>query len=241
MNVISPSFEILGDINWRQVEKDIEEVARTCYKSEDKITEGSAKKLISNLIVREHEAMLEHFSFSVRFICDRGISHELVRHRIASFAQESTRYVNYEGKPMKFILPRWLSEAHKGVWDYEEVEAAIQEDLGIYLDEEDKYTDIPNGYKWLLACALAEKEYNELIKCGWTPQQARSVLPNSLKTEIVVTANIREWRKIFSLRCDKSAHPQIRELMVPLYSKLAEETVLFKGVLFSVAKEDFFY
>jgi thymidylate synthase (FAD) len=208
MKIIRPSWEILNEPNWGEVMLQLERAMRTCYKSEDKITEGSAEKLIRSIIARGHESTLEHISFSVKFIVDRGVSHELVRHRHCSFSQESTRYVKYDGE-MEFIMPPWVS-AH--------IEAGDTDDV------------------WLSSMAFAEERYRALLGRGWLPQQARSVLPNSLKTEIVVTTNLRDWRHIFHLRCDKTAHPQMREVMVPLYDYLVSKCpAIFDTVAFNRA------
>lgn len=192
MNIINQSHEILTPI-WeiKGMPILIELAGRTCYKSEDKITEGSADQFCRKLIKRGHEAMIEHGNISVRFITDRGVTHELVRHRLASFAQESTRYVKYDGDT-EFIRP---------VFDWGQI-------------------DCPKNENWCIAMLDAERHYKQLIELGCSPQEARSVLPNSLKTEIIVTANIREWRHIFKLRTSQAAHPQIRELMIPLLKEL---------------------
>lgn len=179
----------------------IEKAGRTCYKSEDKITDNSAGKFAKMLIDRGHHAMIEFGSIIVKFITNRGVTHEMVRHRLCSFAQESTRYVNYTGKEMEFILPVWLSDTLLGIWPRK---TAGSHDIHL----------------WINAMSDTERRYNSLIALGWRPEQAREVLPNSLKTEIVVMANIREWRHIFSLRCSKEAHPQMRELMRPLLRDL---------------------
>jgi thymidylate synthase (FAD) len=201
MKLIKPSYEILTPINGDEILKTIEKVARTCYKSEDKITEDSAKTLIKSLISRGHEAMIEFFDIIVKFICDRGVSHELVRHRIASFAQESTRYVNYSngkfGGHLTFIIPEWLEDVKPG-----------------------EYSNAFTGLTWSIAMEQAEKNYLKLIEEGWQPQQARLVLPNSLKTEINVKMNLREWRHFFKLRTALAAHPQMRELTCPLLDEL---------------------
>ena len=193
MQIIEPGYKIITPLNRDAILKRIEECARTCYKSEDKITPDSASKLVRHLVKNHHEAMLEHCSISVKFICDRGVSHELVRHRIASFAQESTRYCNYSkddfGSEITFIKP-------------------------LYLDEDTE------GYRyWRAACFVSEKAYFDLLNWGCTPQEARAVLPNSLKTEIVVTMNLREWRHFFKLRAlgiTGKPHPQMKELALPL-------------------------
>lgn len=194
MQIIKAGYEILDTLNGEEILKKIERVARVCYKSEDKITDGSAEKMVKALIKRGHEAMLEHFSFSVKFIVDRGVSHELVRHRVASFAQESTRYCNYghEGE-ITVIKPLYLSDCG--------------EDYNI----------------WRKACVVAEKQYLDMLAYGFSPQEARAVLPNSLKTEVVMTANLREWRHFFSLRaCGTTGkpHPQMLEVTVPLLKEI---------------------
>lgn len=201
MKVVKAGFEIMDPLNGEEILKKIERVARVCYKSEDKICEGSAEKMVRALVKRGHEAMLEHFSFSVKFTVDRGVSHELVRHRIASFAQESTRYCNYghEGE-IAVIEPFYLKDCQeKEAWKYR---------------------------RWYKACREAEDNYMRLIKYGVTPQEARAVLPNSLKTEIVVTANLREWRNIFKLRAvgvTGKPHPQMLEVMVPLLEEVKRQ------------------
>jgi len=191
MELIKPNYEILSPIDGAAILKSLEMAGRVCYKSEEKITPESASKFVHMLINKGHESVLEHEKISVRFICDRGVSHEIVRHRIASFSQESTRYCNYKGG-VAFILPFWLLNAG-------------QAELEV----------------WNQAMRIAEESYQMLIKLGWTPQQARSVLPNSTKTEIIVTANLREWRTIFKQRTSKAAHPQMREIMCPLLDELA--------------------
>ncbi|WP_199653019.1 FAD-dependent thymidylate synthase [Parabacteroides sp. AM08-6] len=188
----------MSDIAPDTIMRNIELAGRTCYKSEDKITTDSSSKFVRMIIGRGHESVLEHEKITVRFICDRGVSHELVRHRIASFSQESTRYCNYSkdgfGNELTFIMPLFEDDG---------TEVASDEEI-----------------EWRNAMRDAERHYMNLIKLGWQPQYARSVLPNSLKTEIVVTANIREWRTIFKQRTSKAAHPQMRELMCPLLNEL---------------------
>ncbi len=194
MEIINAKYEILDDLDGKAILKKIERIARVCYKSEYKITDNSAKRMVKNLITNKHEAMLEHFSFSVKFIVDRGISHEIVRHRLASFAQESTRYCNYKNKDgeITVIEPYYL----KNTVDYN---------------------------NWLEACTSAERSYLALIDNGRTPQEARSVLPNSLKTEIIMTANLREWRHFFKLRAVGTTgkpHPQMTEVTIPLLNEV---------------------
>lgn len=199
MKIIKPYTEIIGDINGNDILKKIEMVGRTCYKSEDRITDGSAEKFVASLIKHGHEAMLEHASLTIKFVVDRGVSHEIVRHRLASFAQESTRYCNYAkddfGNEITVIEPFFLKEG----------------------------TD---GYAyWQKGCEYAEWSYFKMLDCGNTPQEARAVLPNSLKTELVMTANLREWRHFFNLRAANKtgkAHPQMLEVTRPLLDNLKQ-------------------
>jgi thymidylate synthase (FAD) len=156
------------------------------------------------IIKRGHESVLEHHGFSVRFICDRGISHELVRHRIASFSQESTRYVGYKDAA-EFIIPSWM--------DLEPVEFDAEDSIFICeLWEGKSQADI----WWMGSMIDAAIKYSCLLKENWRPEQARSILPNSLKTEIVMTANLREWRHFFKLRTSDAAHPDMRAITRPL-------------------------
>lgn len=210
MNILKSSYEILTPISEGGVNelKHIERIGRVCYKSEGNITEDgeSAKKFVKMLINRGHEAMIEHSSLSIKFTVDRGVSHELVRHRIASFAQESTRYVNYS-------LDKFGNEIN-----------VIDIVGGIDLDNKMKNMDASTiGLiinEWLLAMEDAEKHYMKMIDLGATPQIARSVLPNSTKTEITITANYREWRNFLKLRVPNTAHPQMREITIPLLAEL---------------------
>lgn len=194
MKIINADVELLTPINGEVVLKRLEECGRVCYKSENKTTEDSARKFVANIIRKGHEAVLEHCSFTVRFICDRGISHEIVRHRMASYCQESSRYCNYSkdgfGNEITVIKPCF--------WDKTDLKYAV----------------------WANLCSNAEDTYIDLVRSGATPQEARSVLPNSLKTEVVMTANIREWRHFLKLRCSPAAHPQMREVALILLDKV---------------------
>lgn len=163
----------------------IELAGRTCYKSEARITSGSAVKFVKMILEHGHETVIEHINASIRFITNRGVTHELVRHRLASYSQESTRYVRYKDE-LQFIEPVW--------W----------KDPG--------YTTAQKNH-WLRAMVQAEELYLEALAKGDKPEQAREILPNSIRTEIVITANLREWRHIFLMRCSKKAHPQIRALL----------------------------
>lgn len=201
MKIIDPGFEILTPLDGEAILKHIELCGRVCYKSEDKITPESCRKFIAGIIKRGHEAVLEHFSVTVRFIVDRGVSHEIVRHRLASYCQESTRYCNYSkgdfGGEITVIKPNFF-EPGSAVWD-----------------------------SWEDACKMAETAYFDLLEFGCTPQQARSVLPNSLKTEVVMTADLREWRHFFKLRCSPAAHPQMREVAIPLLMEMQSKIPVF--------------
>jgi thymidylate synthase (FAD) len=190
MNIIKPMVYV-EDFDANKIKKNIEKAIRVCYKSEDKITDTSADDIIAKIIDDGFESTLEHEKITVRFIVDRGVSHEIVRHRIASFSQESTRYVNYSkgkyGSEITVIEPFFWNDSNK--------------------------------YKlWYDTCLVCEKAYMDLLAAGAKPQEARSVLPNSLKTEVVTTFNIREWRHFFRLRCANKAHPQMRQVTLPLYN-----------------------
>ena len=188
MRIIDAGVQFITPIDGDVILRRLEEIGRVCYKSEGKMTDTSAPGFVRNIIRREHESVLEHCSFSVKFICDRGVSHEIVRHRLASYSQESTRYCNYSkegfGSEITVIRPCYLVEGTEG-WAL-----------------------------WADACRTAERRYFDLLNWGCTPQEARAVLPNSLKTEVVMTANLREWRHFFKLRTSKAAHPQMREVAV---------------------------
>lgn len=196
MEFIEPSVQILDSINELQILSKLELAGRTAYKSEDRITKGSAEKFIRSIIKSGHHSVLEHVNITVKFICDRGITHELVRHRIASYTQESTRYCNYSKKGIVFIVPPWGFDM----------------------------TDL-----WFLG--VVEEYYNKKISRGQTPQQARAFLPNCLKTEIVTTMNIREWRHVLSLRTKPDCHPQMQQIMSMLLKEFKQKLpVLFEDI-----------
>ena len=214
MKLIKPYTEILTPIDGNEVLRTIEKVARTCYKSEHLITDDSAKVMVSNLLKRGHEAMIEFYDITVKFVCDRGVSHEIVRHRVASYAQESTRYCNYSkdkfGSELTFIIPCWISD----------IEERFNKEYNYVAHAEYHHAKDDANKQWYDLCLNSEFTYNDLIEKGWSPQEARSVLPNSLKTEINVKMNLREWRHFFNLRCAPAAHPQMRELTIPLLEKM---------------------
>lgn len=210
MNILKANYEILTPISEGGITelKHIERIGRECYKSNDKITKDgtSAKKFVKMLIDAGHEAMIEHSTLSVYFTVDRGVTHEQVRHRVASFAQESTRYVNYS-------LGKFGNEIN--VIDISE---------GIKLDKKmsklDAETIAEIWQEWYEAMVDAERHYMKMIELGATPQIARGVLPTSTKAGITITANYREWRHLFQLRTPTTAHPQFREVAIPLLEEL---------------------
>jgi thymidylate synthase (FAD) len=253
MKLIKPSYEIMTPINGEEILKQIELAARTCYKSEGKIEyedeiikDGfgghqhlkdkiakSARPLISKLIKNGHEAMIEFGGMiTVRFLCDRAVSHELVRMRLASFAQESTRYCNYgKDEHIQFIIPSFTNipeGTYEITWDKK---------LGTCPSDPTEYES--NDNRWFWHMALAERDYNRLVKHTdkrfrlWSAQEARSVLPNSVKTEINLSANVREMRHILKLRTATAAHPQMQELMRPLLDEFKERIpILFDDITY---------
>ena len=208
MKSIKPTFVIESSINENDILKHLEKAGRTAYKSEDKITEDSASKFINMIMNRGHLSVIEHSYITVRVICDRGVSHEIVRHRLASYTQESTRYCNYAkgkfGNEITVIEPCF--------WNPQDQKYQI----------------------WKETITNIEVNYNKLISLGATPQEARSILPNSLKTEIVMTMNLREWLHFFELRTAKAAHPQMREIAIPLLKEFQKKL----PVIFSIIKLD---
>ena len=195
----------------------IERAGRTCYKSEDKITPDSAAAFVKRIMASHHESVIEHVSASMLFTTDRGVTHEMVRHRIASYSQESTRYCNYcKGKfdgEITVILPTFF---------YAEHEDSKPKGMFQMVCAGPEPTTRQRVYsEWAMACYDAEKRYKAMIDLGATAQEARSVLPNSLKTEIVMTANMREWRHFFALRCSQAAHPQMRDLATQALRRFA--------------------
>ena len=193
MRVISPSFDIVTPIDREAVYRHIELCGRVCYKSEGNVTEGSAERLIRSMLARGHESPIEHYSVSVRIITDRGVSHEWVRHRLASYSQESTRYCNYQknkfGNTITFIQPCF--------WEPES----------------------PVFKEWEKSCRVAEAQYFRLLGEDAKPERARAVLPNSTKTELVMTGTLRHWKHFFDLRAlakTGEPHPQAKEVALPL-------------------------
>lgn len=205
MFLVRPSVEILQfDDNSL-----IERAGRTCYKSEDKITEDSANDFAAMLLKRGHHAMIEFGSATVRIICDRGVSHEIVRHRLFSFAQESSYYCNYSkdrfGKQLTFIIPIWIKDIPTGQYVYDE-------NTKRWYVNEQHYNFNKIARIWLHTMYSAELAYMKLLEEGATAQFARGLLPTSTKTELVCKANFREWLHFFELRTDKVDHSQMQEI-----------------------------
>ncbi|MDI6813298.1 MAG: FAD-dependent thymidylate synthase [Desulfitobacteriaceae bacterium] len=183
IEIIDPQV-IIQDRLDQHILKNLERYGRICYKSESRITEDSAARFIQNILKSGHESVIEHEKITVIFVTNRGITHEIVRHRIASYSQESTRYCNYRNK-MVFIRPYYFPEGSEA---YE---------------------------IWKETVSSAARAYRALLAQGARPEQARGVLPADLKSEIVVTYNLREWRHFFKLRCSRAAHPQMRQIAIP--------------------------
>ncbi len=196
MKIIEPSVELIDDFDAAAIMQKLERAGRVCYKSEGNIKDGSAEKFIRGIIKRGHESVIEHASVSFKIVCDRGVTHELVRHRIASYSQESSRFCDYSagkfGGEMTFIKPCFWRE------------------------------DDDNFQLWRETMALVEKNYLALRAAGAKPEEARSILPNSLKTEIFVTMNLRELRHFLKLRTAAAAHPQMREIALKILDMMLE-------------------
>ena len=195
LKIIEPYYDILTPLNGKEILQTIEYCARTCYQSYDKQTDDSCFQFVKMLMNRHHESCLEHYSFSVKFVTDRAIHNEIVRHRLASYAAESSRYCNYSkdkfSNEITVIRPMF----------FEEGTAAFEH--------------------WRKAMKEAESAYFFLLSTN-KPEEARCVLPLSLKTETVMTANLREWRHFFNLRTSPFSHPQMRQVTIPLLEQLKE-------------------
>lgn len=193
VRAVSPSVKVEDTLDGDAMLKRLEAAGRTCYRTEDRIDAGSAPEFIKRILALGHESVIEHEKITVRIVCDRGVSHEIVRHRIGSYSQESTRYCNYSsqqfGEEITCITPSfWEGDPEM-------------------LD------------RWRAAMESAERSYFDLLRAGAEPEQARSVLPTSLRTEIVVTYNLREWRHFLKVRTSRHAHPQMRELAEAILSQ----------------------
>ena len=205
VKIITPSVEIITPLDGDAILKHLELCARNCYKSEDKITADSAKMMIRKLLELGHEAMIEHYNLTVKLTCDLGVYKDLTRHRHVSYAIESTRYCNYSkgkyGNELSVIKPCHIAEGS------------------------------PEYQLWLETMQQIEKNYNAMAALGCKPDQLRMLLPHSVKADVIMTANLREWRHIFKLRCAPAAHPTVQEVMKMLLQKLrAEIPVLFDDI-----------
>ena len=205
MKIIEPTVELAHILDAKEIMQRIERAGRVCYKSEGNISDTSAENFIAALIKRGHESVIEHVSITFKIVCDRGISHEIVRHRLASYSQESSRYCDYSGDKfggeLTFIKPCF------------------------WADNSDKL------FTWRQTMALIEHIYLTMRENGAKPEEARSILPNSLKTELFMTANLREWRHFLKLRTSPKAHPQMREIALKIYNILNENLpVIFSDI-----------
>ena len=208
MILTKPAVEIIDMDDYPAILKKIEKIGRVCYKSEDRITQDSAEKFIANILKRGHESVIEHESVTVKVICDRGVTHDIVRHRVASYSQESTRYCNYSKDKFQNQI------------------SVIDLSTGFSYDLDD-LADSRKYQIWRDAMEASERYYFQMLEAGASPQEARSVLPNSLKTELVMTMNLREWRHFFRLRIDGGAHPQMRELAILILEVFKEKLPVF--------------
>lgn len=212
VKIVSPSFEVITPLDGDYILKHLERCARNCYKSEDKITSDSAQKMIKKLIDLGHEAMIEHFSITVKMTTDVGAYKDLTRHRHASFAIESTRFCNYSkgkyGNELTFMKP-----------------SNIEEGSELY-------------NIWLQAMTDAEKHYLDMATRGATVDQLRMLLPHSTKADVFMTANLREWRHIFKLRCAPATHPSIQHIMKMILNEFrAHIPVLFDDIPYGWEEE----
>lgn len=203
INLINPDAMLYQDQSYTVVLEKLERAGRLCYKSRAK--DGSreaSERFLKSRIDQHHESVIEHAAISVEIICDRAVSHQLVRHRLASYSQESMRYCNYKDE-MTFIIPEWCP----------------LEQTSFDLDV-NNYNVIAKGdekaRQWVYAIASSASHYRLLTELGARPEQARLVLPMSIKTELIMTANPREWRHIFKERTSSAADPEMRRLMIPL-------------------------
>ncbi len=208
MNTMKPSVEIIDMEDYDKIVKKIEKIGRVCYKSEGSITDDSAERFISNILKRGHESVIEHEAVTVRMVCDRGVTHEIVRHRIASYSQESTRYCNYAGDKFGNQI-------------------SVIDIAGGFHYDLTKENDKAKYDAWAEAMENAEQSYFKMLALGASPQEARSILPNSLKTEIVMTMNLRSWRNFFRLRLDHHAHPQMREVAAIAFEEFKTRLPIF--------------
>jgi thymidylate synthase (FAD) len=229
MQLINPSYEILTEIDADKILKKLELAGRTCWLSHPK--EDSAEKFCRMILNKNHESVIEHESLTIKFIVSRSFLAEITRHRLSSFSVESTRYLNYNKRGMTFIIPTWIN-FEPGEYDVyhcgPKFDIHTTYKYGPYLetveldDEQKRFIDY---------LKTVETLYSDYIKDKKSPQEARAILPNCLKTEIIMTTNLREIRHILKLRTDKSAHPEMRQIMCPLLEELKGKIpVIFDGI-----------
>ena len=227
MKIIKQSHTIIFDPLYHSALRTCESAIRTCYKSEERMAEVTAEPLIRKIIKNGHHSCLEHIQFTFRLITNRGVTHELVRHRIGvAYSQESTRFVDYNGKEMEFIQPYWVSD--------QALQFCLRQHESFKRGESDFLTTPHDEhypvYLWLTSLEKAENDYKLLRVKGVLPQFARGVLPNDLKTEIVMSANVRALRHLFELRVlgrTGQPHPDIKALLMPLYIWFREHYPVF--------------
>lgn len=228
MRIINPSFEFVDDINAEQMLNKIEKAYRICYMSEPN---GNRDSFIANKIKIGHESPLEHASVSVIITTNRGVTHELVRHRIASYSQSSTRYCNFSkdkfDNQITFVRPAWVDERVLGEYHYDyfdmELYDTFPKELAILIKANVSTPDI----EWIDSCHSVEDDYLRLINDhGWTPEKARDILNNSVATTIMVTMNLREWRHFFKLRAvgiTGKPHPDMLQITIPMLAAFKEK------------------
>ncbi len=209
MILLDPCIEV-ESFNGKEIMKKLEKACRTCYRSEGNITEDSYKNLLKNCINRGHESVLEHEKITITMICDIGVYKDLTRHRLASYSIESTRYCNYSkdkfDNQIKFIKPIFYKD-----WKNEDLNEVIKD------------KDLYKCYLWENCMQNIEQDYNAMSEVGALPDEMRMLLPHSTAAKVTMTANIREWKHILSLRCSNHAHPAIQQLLIPFLLKLKEE------------------
>ena len=232
MKIIDPTFEFVHVLSREDAYRIMATAARNCYRAELNATPKTDEETVEKIMRLGHLSVIEHVGVTVNIICDRGVTHELVRHRLASYSQESSRFCNYGaekfGRELTFIRPSQCSEQMLGQhtinWGKEGL-VGIREQGPINPEL------FPGDNVFFWNMAIAERDYMDLLDCGWTPQQARAVLPNSLATKIAMTANLREWIHVFRLRCDLPAHPDMRATMKPIMLAMLDQyPSVFQGV-----------
>jgi len=222
MRIINPTFEFVQALTTVAAYRIIATAANNCYRAELNAIPKTDEEIVAKIMKLGHLSVIEHVVVTVNIICDRGVTHELVRHRLASYSQESSRFCNYGaekfGRELTFIRPIQCSEQilghHEVDWNGGIIGSLVNGPINPELAPAD------NVFFWNQA--MAERDYMNLLDCGWSPQEARAVLPNSLATKIAMTANLREWIHVFRMRCDKPAHPEMRRVMRPILNGMLD-------------------